>query len=75
MDLIRLVYKYMDSKIIQLVMQEAPDSWSSLLQLKFCKTIVQFQNAVKYHEFTLLAMVLPPTNLVTSYPNKNFQTQ
>jgi len=75
MDLIHLVYEYTDSEIIRLIMKEAPDSWSSLLQPKFCKTIVQFQNAVKYHESTLLTMTPPPTNPVTSYPNKNFQTQ
>ena len=75
MDLIRLVYDYTDSEIIRLIIKEAPDSWSSLLQPKFCKTIVQFQNAVKYHESTLLAMTPPPTNPATPYPNKTFQTQ
>jgi len=61
--------------LIRLIIKEAPDSWSSLLQPKFCKTIVQFQNAVKYHKSTLLAMTPPPTNPVTPYPNENFQTQ
>jgi hypothetical protein len=69
MDLIHLVYDYMDSEIIRLIIKEAPDSWSSLLQPKFCKTVVQFQNAIKYHELTLLAMMPPSTNSVTQIPN------
>src|ERR1700728_1573062 len=75
MDLIRLVYDYTDSEIIQLIMKEAPDSWSSILQPKFCKMIVNFQNTVKYHESTLLAMTPPSTNLVSQLPNRAFQTQ
>jgi hypothetical protein len=75
MDLIHLVYDYTDSEIIQLIMKEVLDSWSSLLQPKFCKTIVQFWNAVKYHESTLLVMTLQLTNPVSQFPNKNFQTQ
>jgi len=54
MDLVRLVYDYTDIEIIWLTMKEAPDSWSSILQAQFCKTVVQFQNAVKYHKLTLL---------------------
>src|ERR1700728_2061641 len=75
MDLIRLVYDYTDSEIIQLIMKEAPDSWSSILQPKFCKMIVNFQNTVKYHELTLLAMTPPSTNSVSQLPNRAFQTQ
>jgi hypothetical protein len=59
MNLIHLVYNCTDSKIIRLIVKEAMDSWSSLLRPKFCKTVVQLQNAVKYHESTLLAMTLP----------------
>jgi hypothetical protein len=65
----------MDSEIIHLIFKEAPDSWSSLLQPKFCKTVVQFQNAIKYYESTLLAMMPPSTNLVTQIPNQGFQGQ
>ena len=53
MDLIHLVYDYTGSKISHLIVKEAPNSWSSLLQHKFCKTVVQFHNAIKYHELTL----------------------
>ena len=35
MDLIHLVYDCMDSEIIRLIVKEASDSWSSLLQPKF----------------------------------------
>jgi hypothetical protein len=75
MDLIRLVYDYTDSEIIRLIVKEAPDSWSSLLQPQFCKTVVQFQNAIKYHESTLLAMTPPSTNSATQFPNRGFQGQ
>ena len=75
MDLISLVYDYMDSEIIRLIVKEAPDSWSSLLQAQFCKMVVQFQNAIKYHESTLLAMTPPSTNLATQFPNWGFQGQ
>ena len=56
-------------------MKEALDSWSSILQLKFCKTVVNFQNMVKYHKSTLLAMTPQSTNLVSQFPNRAFQTQ
>ena len=73
--MIRLVYDYMESEIIRLIVKEAPDSWSSLLQPEFCKTIVQFQNTIKYHESTLLAMIPPSTNSATQFPNWGFQGQ
>ena len=75
MDLIRLVYNYTDSEIVWLIIKEDPDSWSSLLQPNLCKSVVQFQNTVKYHESTLLAMSQPPTNMVTQFPNRAFQSQ
>jgi hypothetical protein len=75
MDLIHLVYDYTDSEIIQLIVKEAPDLWSSLFQPKFCKTVVQFQNTIKYHESTLLAMTPPSTNSATQFPNQGFQGQ
>src|ERR1700683_208268 len=56
-------------------MKEALDSWSSILQPKFCKMIVNFQNTVKYHKSTLLAMMPQSTNLVSQFPNRAFQTQ
>jgi hypothetical protein len=56
MDLIWLVHEYTDSKVIWLIMKEAPDAWSSVLQAQFYKTLVQFQNTVKYHKSTLLNM-------------------
>ena len=75
MDLIQLVYDYMDSEIIQLIMKEAPDPWSSILQPKFCKTVVNFWNTVKYHESTILAMMPQSTNPVSQFHNRAFQTQ
>ena len=75
MDLICLIYNYTDSKIVWLIIKEAPDSWSSLLQPNLCKSVVQFQNAVKYHKSTLLAMSQPPPNVLTQFFNRAFQSQ
>ena len=75
MDLIRLVYNYTDSEIVRLIIKEAPDSWSSLLQPNLCKLVMQFQNVVKCHEATLLAMHQPQPNVVTQFPNRAFQSQ
>ena len=75
MDLICLIYNYTDSKIVWLIIKEAPDALSSLLQPNLCKLVVQFQNAGKYHESTLLAMSQPPPNVVTQFPNRAFQSQ
>ena len=75
MDLICLVYNYTDSEIVQLIIKEAPDSWSSLLQPNLCKLVMQFQNAVKYHKATLLAMHQPQPNMVTQFPNRAFKSQ
>ena len=75
MDLIHLVYNYTDSEIVRLIIKEAPDSWSSLLQPNICKSVMQFWNAVKYHEATLLAMHQPQPNMVTQFPNRAFQNQ
>ena len=61
--------------LLHLVMKEAPDSWSSLLQLKFCKMILQFQNTIKYYKSTLLTMMPLLPNSVSQFPNKKFQTQ
>jgi hypothetical protein len=66
MDLLWLVYDYTDSEIIRLIMKEAPDAWFSILQAQFYKTLVQFQNTVKYHKSTLLTMPLP-TSTTPSY--------
>ena len=75
MDLIHLVYNYTDSEIVRLIIKEAPDSWSFLLQPNLCKSVMQFQNTVKYHEATLLAMYQPQPNMVTQFPNRAFQSQ
>ena len=74
-NLIRLAYNYTDSEIFWLIIKKAPDSWSSLLKPNLCKSVMQFQNAVKYHESTLLAMHQPQLNVVTQFPNQAFQSQ
>ncbi|KZP33335.1 hypothetical protein FIBSPDRAFT_714700, partial [Athelia psychrophila] len=54
LDLLRIVYDWSDTETIRQIMSEAPSSWSPILQPQFCNTIVEFQNAVKYHEENLV---------------------
>lgn len=54
LDLLRIVYDWSDTETIRQIMSEAPSSWSPILQPQFCNTIVEFQNAVKYHEDNLV---------------------
>lgn len=53
LDLVSLVYSYNDQETIQVIMEEAPDTWATVLNAQSYKTIVEFQNAVKYHEESL----------------------
>ena len=39
MELLSLVYSYTDSETIQAIMQEVPDSWASVINLQYQKTI------------------------------------
>ncbi|KAF7972995.1 hypothetical protein HWV62_16488 [Athelia sp. TMB] len=50
LDLVRLVYNFTDTECIQMIMNEAPSSWSPIIQPHTCRNIVEFINAVKYHE-------------------------
>jgi hypothetical protein len=53
MELLSLVYSYMDTETIQAIMEEVPGSWASVINLQYQKTLREFQNAVKYHEESL----------------------
>ncbi|KAF7974147.1 hypothetical protein HWV62_13251 [Athelia sp. TMB] len=53
LDLIRLVFNFTDTECIQMIMNEAPSSWSPIIQPLSCKNIVEFINTVKYHETNL----------------------
>jgi len=70
-ELIRLVYNYTDSETIQAIMEELPDSWASIINPQYLKSIMEFQNEVKCHEETLVkleSLMPPPQHL----PNWEF---
>jgi hypothetical protein len=71
LDLISLVYDYTDSETIRLVMAEAPDVWQSILNVQFYSTITEFQNAVKFHEDTLIRLT-PGGSIPTHLPGSGF---
>lgn len=52
-------------------MVEAPDVWQSILNIQFYTTITEFQNAVKFHEETLIRLTLGAT-IPTQLPNSGF---
>jgi hypothetical protein len=40
-------------------MEEVPDSWASILNPQYLKSITEFQDTVKYHEETLAKLESP----------------
>ena len=55
-ELISLVHSYSDWETIGVIMQESPTAWSQVLNTELYKTIVQFQNAVKFHKDNLILL-------------------
>ena len=72
LELIRLVYNYTDSETIQAIMEEVPDSWASILNPQYLKSIMEFQNAVKYHKETLAKLESPTPPQPQRLPNWEF---
>ena len=71
MELLTLVYSYMDTETIQAIMMEVPGTWASIINPQCQKTLREFQNAIKYHEESLEkleAPVLQPPHL----PNQEY---
>ncbi|KZP07062.1 hypothetical protein FIBSPDRAFT_763439, partial [Athelia psychrophila] len=65
-----IIYYWSDTETIQQIKNEAPSSWSPILQPQFCNTIVEFQNTVKYHEENLIhASVIYNHNSANSNSN------
>ncbi|KZP13025.1 hypothetical protein FIBSPDRAFT_706274, partial [Athelia psychrophila] len=54
LNLIDMVYNYTQTEQIRLIMQEAPSSWTPIIQPQNCKSMVELQNAIKYHEENLV---------------------
>jgi len=42
-------YNYTDSETIQAIMEELPDSWASIINPQYLKSIYGIQNEVKCH--------------------------
>jgi hypothetical protein len=53
-------------------MEEVPDSWASILNSQYLKSIMEFQNAVKYHEETLVKLESPTPQQPQCLPNREF---
>ena len=53
-------------------MEEVPNSWASILNLQYLKSIMEFQNAVKYHEETLAKLETPMPPQPQCLPNREF---
>ena len=71
MELLTLVYSYMDTETIQTIMMEVPGTWASIINPQYQKMLREFQNAIKYHEESLKkleAPILQPHSL----PNREY---
>ena len=66
MELLTLVYSYMDTETIQAIMMEVPGMWASIINPQYQKTLREFQNTVRYHDESLKkleARILQPPHL------------
>jgi len=72
LELIGLVCNYTNSETIQAIMEEVPDLWASILNPQYLKSIMKFQNAVKYHEETLAKLESPMPPQPQCLPNQEF---
>lgn len=52
-ELLNLVYSYSDSEIMMEVMEGAPKFWATILDPHRCKNLIEFAEAIKYHEDAL----------------------
>jgi hypothetical protein len=52
-ELLRITHSLSDSEIISEVMDGAPPQWNTVLTTQFYSTVVEFQQAIRFHEDTL----------------------
>jgi len=52
--LLGLVFQLNDVELIMEVMSGAPAMWASVIHTQYHSSFAEFQNAVKYHEDTLI---------------------
>lgn len=71
LELLRLTSNKSDSGTIRAIMEESPDPWSSILQPQFQKTILEFQNSVKYHEESLIRAAAPLVALPVAHSSNS----
>ncbi|HXP51692.1 MAG TPA: reverse transcriptase domain-containing protein, partial [Bacteroidia bacterium] len=55
-ELLTLVYNMTDAEMIMEIMNGAPASWVNILNPNFYATLVEFQDAIKYHEDNLMRL-------------------
>ena len=76
MELLTLVYSYMDTEMIQAIMMEVSGTWASIINPQYQKTLSEFQNAVKYNEESLekleVSVLQPPRLLNREYTSTCF---
>jgi len=53
-------------------MEEVPNSWASILNPQYLKSIMEFQNAVEYHEEALAKLESPMPPQPQHLPNREF---
>ncbi|THU95133.1 hypothetical protein K435DRAFT_605497, partial [Dendrothele bispora CBS 962.96] len=55
-NLLSIVYDLDDSELISEVMEGAPPEWATILTTQSYTTAMQFQQAIRYHEHTLMEL-------------------
>jgi uncharacterized membrane protein len=55
-ELLRTVYNLEDTELIMEIMEGAPTVWNTVLTTQLYQDIVEFQNAVHFHEETLVKL-------------------
>ncbi|KLO04897.1 hypothetical protein SCHPADRAFT_806800, partial [Schizopora paradoxa] len=53
-QLLSFVYQLNDSQMIMEVLTNAPSAWVTIVTPHFCRTVVEFQAALKFHEEALI---------------------
>lgn len=53
-ELLRTVYSMDDTELIMEIMEAAPTQWNTVLTTQLYRDIVEFQNAIHFHEDTLV---------------------
>src|ERR1700723_2411435 len=75
LELLKLVYSYTETETIKAIMSEVPDAWTSIINPQYTKTLLDFQNSVKYHGSLLRNWAIHlRTDMFKILPTVNFKT-